>query len=185
MPARDMHGVRFPKRLVYGLAFFLAAGPTLAGTYAAATVGASTTVTANCTISTVAVQFGSYDPVGTNKATALTASGQVIVACVQGSAPTIAFGLGANPSGSTRRLKNTASADFLTYELYKPPTTTPSAACSYAAPTVWGTAGANLFTPTAPPSKATRTYNICGSVAAGQDPRIGTYSDTITATVNF
>ena len=77
------------------------------------------------------------------------------------------------------------AANFLTYEAYQPPDNTPGTACSYAAPTVWGTAGANIFTPTVAPSKAARTYNVCGRVAAGQDQPAGAYTDTVLATVNF
>ena len=53
------------------------------------------------------------------------------------------------------------------------------------ASSVWGTAGANLFTATSAPTKAARTYNVCGSVPAGQNPSIGTYLDTVVATVSF
>ena len=43
----------------------------------------------------------------------------------------------------------------------------------------------HLFTASSALSKAARTYNVCGSVPAGQNPSIGTYSDTVLATVNF
>ena len=172
-----MPTVRLFLRLVFGLAFFLCGAYCIAGSYTGATVSVSTTVSANCTVSTLPVNFGSYDPVGTNKTNALPASGNVTIACVGGSAPTIALGLGANASGTTRRMKNTASADYLSYELYQPPCLPLSV--------VWGTAGSNLFSPGSPSTSAARSYSICGNVPAGQDPRIGTYNDTITATVNF
>jgi spore coat protein U-like protein len=50
---------------------------------------------------------------------------------------------------------------------------------------IWGTAGANVFTPTSPASKAARTYNVCGRIAANQDVGVGAYSDTVVASVNF
>jgi spore coat protein U-like protein len=169
---------------------------TIAATVAAATLVAShanaatatanltvqTQVTANCTISTSLVDFGSYDPVVANASAAKTGNGSVTIACTKGSAPTIGLGLGSNASGSVRRMTN--GSDMLTYELFLPPNTTPGTACG-ALTTVWGTSGANLFTPTAPANKNARTYNVCGSVAGGQDVGVGTYTDTVVATVTF
>ena len=51
----------------------------------------------------------------------------------------------------------TDGTNFMKYELYQPPSTVPGAACSYAAPVRWGTAGAEIFNPGALPSKASRT----------------------------
>jgi spore coat protein U-like protein len=163
------------------------AAATLAASGAqAATATANLTVqaqvTANCTISTAVVDFGSYDPVVANASAAKTGNGSVTVACTKGSAPTIGLGLGSNSSGSTRRMTN--GTDMLIYELYLPPNTTPGTACG-ALTTVWGTSGANLFTPTSPASSAGRTYNVCGSVAGGQNVGVGSYSDTVVATVTF
>jgi spore coat protein U-like protein len=143
-------------------------------------VGAS--IAANCTISTTPVAFGAYDPVVTNASTAQPGIGSITVACTAGSAPTITLGLGLNAVGAVRKMAN--SAERLNYELYQPPNTTPGTACG-ALTTVWGTSGPNIFTPTPPASKAARTYNVCGSVAAGQDVGIGVYSDTVLASVNF
>ena len=143
----------------------------------------SASVAANCTISTTAVAFGAYDPVVANAATALSGSGTVVIACTKSSAPTIGLGLGGNASGSIRRMSG--GGDFLTYELYFPTTNAASAACG-ALTTIWGTTGANLFAPTAPASKAARTYNVCGTVPANQDVAVAAlYSDTVLATVTF
>ena len=105
---------------------------------------------------------------------------------MQGSAPTIAFNLGLNASGSTRRIKNTSATDYLNYELYQPPGSSPNAACNFTSSlVVWGSSGSNLFTPSAPASKANRSFYICARIPSGQDPSVGTYNDTVTATVNF
>ena len=35
------------------------------------------------------------------------------------------------------------------------------------------------------PSKAARTYNVCGTIPQGQDASAGVYNDIVVATVNF
>jgi len=150
-----------------------------------ANLAVSASVAANCTISTSAVVFGAYDPIGANASAALTTSGSVTIACTKGTAPTITLGQGNNYSGGRRMA---GGGDFLTYELYQPTNTNPDAGstCSYAGPTIWGTTGGQVFTPTAATSKAARTYKVCGSMPGGQDPSVAaSYTDTVVATVNF
>jgi spore coat protein U-like protein len=54
---------------------------------------------------------------------------------------------------------------------------------------VWGSTGTYgvTFSPSATWSaSSTFTFNVCGSIARGQNPSIGTgYQDTVVATVNF
>lgn len=142
-------------------------------------------ITANCTITTTAVAFGAYDPVVANAATPLNATGTVTIACTKGSAPNITLGLGAHASGSQPNMLNGGNADVMAYNLFQPPNNTPGTACTFPASQAWGTSGAAIFTPTVPTGKAARTYNICGTVGAGQDISVGSYTDTVVATVNF
>lgn len=147
-----------------------------------ANLGVSATVAANCSISTTAVNFGSYDPIAASDDT--DGNGAVTVKCVKGTSHTIALGLGSNASGSNRRM--TDGTDFITYTLQHPPSTTPNDACVFPAVTqVWGTAGAALFNPGSAPSNGNRTYKVCATATASQDVQAGSYSDTVTATVNF
>jgi spore coat protein U-like protein len=153
------------------------------------TLRAQASVNTNCTITTVAVAFGTYDPITTNAPAAsgginLNAMGAITITCVKGTAPTIGLDLGAHAPGSTRRMLS-RTTDFLTYELYQPPNNTTGTSCAFPGTTVWGTTGANLFSPTAAPNNTVRTYNICGTAAAGQDPAIGTYADAVVATITF
>lgn len=173
--------------LAFGLALLLYAPVPRAGTYTLATVSVSTSVSANCTVTTSTLNFGAYDPIGAQQTNNLdVGTNQISIACVQGSAPTIGFNLGLNASGSTRRLKNTSAADYLTYELYQPPGSSPNTTCNFGGSlVVWGSSGSNLFTPSAPPTKASRSFYICARVPSAQDPSVGTYNDTVTATVNF
>ena len=184
-----MNSTRFSKRAtslalasLFGVGAVVVSPAALAGS-AQQNLAVSASVTANCTISTAAVAFGTYDPVSANASAALPGNGSVTVACTKGSAPNITLDLGSNASGSTRRMK--AGTEFLSYELYQPANTTPGTACAGTETQVWGSTGSAIFTPTAPGSKSARTYNVCGTVAGGQDVSVGTYNDTVVATVNF
>src|SRR5438270_5378606 len=75
---------------------------------ASANLAASSSVANNCTISTAALAFGAYDPVVANASTNLDASGTVSIACTKGATATIDLDLGANATGSTRRLTDGA-----------------------------------------------------------------------------
>lgn len=133
----------------------------------------SATVSNNCTISTVALTFGSYDPIVANASTALDNTGTVTITCTKGASTTMGLDLGSNASGSTRRMAS--GSERLSYELYQDSSRS----------TVWGNSGSGLFTPPAAPSSAARNYTLYGRVAAAQDVAAGSYADTVVATVNF
>jgi spore coat protein U-like protein len=158
--------------LVSGLT--LAAGSLVNAGTSTANLSTSAAVANNCTITTSPVAFGSYDPVGVNAATNLDGSGSVTVACTRGTTATIGLDLGSHASGSTRQLSN-GSGSFLTYEFYQDSSRS----------TVWSNSGSGLVSPPAAPSKDGRVFNVYGRVALNQDVTSGTYSDTVTATVNF
>jgi spore coat protein U-like protein len=159
---------------VSGMALVAGFGSTVSAATATANLGVSATVTNNCTISTAALAFGSYDPVVANASTDLDGTGVVTVACTKGMTATIGLGLGANASGAVRRMKD-AGTNYLTYELYQD--------AGYA--TVWGDALAGLLSPVAAPSKAARDFTVYGRVTSNQDIPAGSYNDTVVATVNF
>ncbi len=140
----------------------------------------SANVIATCNISVANLAFGNYDSFA---AAPLQASTSVSVACSQGSVPVIALGAGSNLSGAQRRMNQGAA--LLSYDLYKPLTNVASAACAYT--TSWGDGGAygTALTTVAAPSLASRAYNICGQIPAGQNAIVGAYTDTVVASITF
>jgi len=133
-------------------------------------------VAPKCTIGAFAIAFGAYDPFS---ATPLDQTGTVSINCTKGTSGVISLNLGANASGSTRRMQDTgATGNYLTYEIYDNSTRT----------TVWNTTNTVTLGPSASKNTAL-TATAYGRVTVGQDPQAGgggvNYQDTIVATVTF
>jgi spore coat protein U-like protein len=151
----------------------IVAGNTLSGQQQSATLTVSANVTRNCTIMTAAVSFGAYDPVAANATAPLDGVGTITVACTKGSTATVGLSTGANAEGTARRMIGAASA-YLNYELYK----------DSGRATIWGT-DSNALEIGAAPDRHPRAFTVYGRVPQAQDATVGTYTDTVTATVNF
>jgi spore coat protein U-like protein len=151
-----------------------AATPAFAQSSATASLAVSATVSNVCTITTAPLAFGTYDPIGAHASDDLDGTGTVTVACTRGATPVIALDLGSHASGSARRMSD-GSGSYLTYELYQDSNRT----------AVWGSAGAELLTAPAAPSKDPRSFTVYGRVDGNQDAASGTYTDVVMATVNF
>ena len=127
-----------------------------------------------CTISTVAVNFGIYDPLSV---TANTATGTVSLSCTLGllSTWTVALGTGNSSNFAPRLLVN--GSQSLTYNLYT------SAAYS----TVWGdgSGGTGTMSGTQVVGTTNVSYTVYGRIPARQDMGAGTYLDTIVVTVSY
>jgi spore coat protein U-like protein len=167
-------------RLIGGSAAVIGLIVVLGLRVAAATSSANSlifaTVVDNCTISAAPLAFGSYDPVIANAAAALDGSGTIIVACTKGATATIGLSTGSNGShgvGTTRALYGGSA--YLSYEVFR------DAGRSQ----LWSNAGAGLYDIGAAPSKSPRTFTVYGRISANQDVPAGSYTDTMTATVNF
>jgi spore coat protein U-like protein len=132
----------------------------------------SASVANNCSISTAALAFGAYDPVVTNASADLDSTGTVTIACTKGATTSVELDLGANFTGTQRRLRD--GTTYLNYQIFQ----------DNARSTVWGT-GADRQDTGAAPNKAPRSFTAYGRVGAGQDVPAGSYTDTVVATVNF
>ena len=145
---------------------------------AASSFTATASVVATCTISTANLAFGNYDPITTNATTPLDVNGSVTITCTKGAGTYIDLNPGAhaaNAVGTTRAMA-LGTTDYLSYELYQDSAHT----------TVWGVGNpGNAFVPPVAPSKTARAFPIYGRIPAGQGSTVGSYTDTVTASVNF
>ncbi len=92
------------------------------------------------------------------------------MACTKGSTGVVSLDNGLNFSGGARRMKT--GTNFLTYEMYNDSGRT----------TVWNASNTVSYTAA---SKASTGLTLYGRVAAGQDVPVGSYSDTVIATITF
>ena len=152
-------------------ALVLSAAPMFA--QVSANLAVSAKVDPSCTISTVPVAFGNYDPLGANSTVAnpIDANGSITITCTKGNGVSIDLDPGLN-FNVTRRMAG--GADFLGYELYQD-----------APGGVLWTSGAGTLASGGAPSKAARTYTVYGRLFGGQDVAAASYNDTVLATVNY
>jgi spore coat protein U-like protein len=163
---------------VFTLACLLvvAAGSAFAGT-ATSNMSVTATVTANCTITANALNFGAYDPIVANAAAPLNGNTTINVVCTNGSPATVTMDQGLTPAGGSTAaapLRQMASGgNFLGYFLYQDNANT----------IVWGnTPGTGeAYTGTG----VSTSVNVFGQVPAGQNVPAGSYGDTVVATITF
>jgi spore coat protein U-like protein len=153
---------------------------------------ATASVAAKCVMSSIGdLAFGAYDPVVTNASTGLTGNTSFTLTCTRGASPVISLSVANanfNQNLAGKRSMNNGSVgagNYLSYDLFVP---TGVGDSSTANPTVvyWGdnSSGTSTFSPSVP-SIAPQIITIFGSVPPAQDVATGSYSDSVTATVNF
>lgn len=156
-------------------------GSSYAGTNTA-TLDVSANIQATCEVSTTAVTFGVYDPVGTNASTPLdNSAGRITMTCTTGAAPIVALSQGAHPDGASTDLApvrqmigDDTGTSLLAYNL--------SSVASGG--TVWGntpaTGKAGAIGDGLP-----HDLTVYGQIPAGQNVPVAGYTDVVTATVSF
>jgi len=152
----------------------LAAASTAA--YAGQATGTFTVqavINSACNVSATTLNFGAYNP---GSGTALTGTSTVSVYCTSGSPYTAALNVGTGGGTfATRTLLNGGST--LDFNLYR------DAAYSQ----IWGDGTASTFTVAGTGSGllTANTLTVYGQIPISQDKPTGTYTSTITVTVNY
>jgi spore coat protein U-like protein len=139
----------------------------------------SAEVVSNCTISTTDMNFGAYDPIGANAEEPLNSSGEVTIQCTLGSEVTVTLDYGQHAEllgegrgdGAIRKLASAGSS--MQYELYG----------DAAHKDAWGVSAISSFSMVGTGNEQTLTVH--GTIPAGQNLEVGSYSDVVTATVEF
>jgi len=167
-----------------GAAIFVGLGTAAlaqAGT-ATANMTVQITITASCTINAATLDFGASVPGTTLVASNVDAATTVSVTCTNSSPYSIGMDNGANFLSGSRRMKQGATANFLSYSLYTDSlrtnawtTATNNTTCASANSCFLGTG-----------SGTAQSINIYGRVpSTGTAPPTGTYTDTVTMTITY
>jgi len=126
-----------------------------------------------CTISATSVNFGSYNVFNGSPT---DSTGTVTYRC-NGSAHNITVGLTQGASASFNQRQMQKGSESLTYNLFVDASRT----------NIWGdgTSGTSVYSISNPPNNTNVNLTVYGRVTAGQDVSAGSFSDTVTAVVNF
>ncbi|HWP56552.1 MAG TPA: spore coat U domain-containing protein [Candidatus Acidoferrales bacterium] len=138
----------------------------------AAILGQLQIALAACTISTQAINFGSYDVLSL---TPRDSTGRVTYRCDRRDPITISLDRGGAATFNARRMLKGAEA--LNYNLF----------LDAARTLIWGdgSGGTTVHSNPAPPRNQNVTVTVFGRIPAGQDVSAGTYTNTVTATIDF
>jgi spore coat protein U-like protein len=146
------------------------AGGIVAAT-ATTTFQVDATVIGSCNVSATNLAFGNYD---TLSATPTDAASTVTVQCSLSTSFDIGLDAGVGSGATVATRKMTQGADTLNYSLFQEAART----------TVWGiTVSTDTVADVGTGSGV--AYPVYGRIPAGQIVNIGSYTDTVTVTVNF
>lgn len=127
----------------------------------------------SCTLTSTSVAFGTYNVFST---TDLASTGTVTYNCRRRGNTTISVWLSRGiyaPSNNPRRMAS--GINRLNYNLFLDANHTQ----------IWGDPNPYQYGPLRPPNRTDVTLTVYGLIAAGQDVAAGTYSDSVTVTINF
>jgi spore coat protein U-like protein len=148
-------------------------GPAVVGLLLCAAPGPASAAI-NCSISTVGMAFGSYNVFS---GSALSSTGSVTIQCtgVGAGVDPVTVSLNPGTGGSFQPRKMFKGIETLSYNLY----------LDAGGNIIWGdgTGGTQQFASVS--NNRAVTLTIFGRIPPGQDVSVGTYTDTIVATINF
>ena len=130
---------------------------------------------AQCTVSTIAVNFGKYDPLSTIPTDSI---GTIDIDCTRSERVAVSIGPSLNSGAfNPRQLRLDSGSDFLDYYLY-----TDSDLAR-----IWGdgTQGTSLVYENAKKKKKLSELPVYARIPAGQNAGAGTYSESLVVTINF
>ncbi len=121
------------------------------------------------------VSFGTYDVFSPAP---YTTTGTISFRCTQtggGATMTMTLSKGSSSTFTPRTLGS--GTNVLNYNLYRDATNSQ----------IWGdgTSGTTLFGPFDPPNATVVTLTVYGTIPPAQDAAVGSYTDTVVATMNF
>lgn len=157
---------------IAALPFLIAAQPALAGT-ATGQMPVSAQVLENCSVVSTPMAFGAITDVGASN---VDTTATLTLACTANANFEIQLDNGTNPDAGQRRMANVGATEFLAYDIYK----------DAARSSRWGnTLGSDTVTGTAS-ALGTASVTAYGRIAQGVSKvSAGSYTDTVTITVNF
>jgi len=158
---------RLTAAVLAGAAAF-AVSPAFAGN-ATGSINVGLTVTDDCTIATNDIDFGSTGIVESN----IDTSADITIECTKGTAYAIGLDGGSTGNNTAARKMTAGGADTVNYQLYS------NAGYS----TVWGNTVGTDTVDSASATGGNETHTIYARVPSHQNVPIGTYADTITATI--
>ena len=149
----------------------LASSPAHAAT-TSTTLNVSATVTANCTVTSSPIAFGSVNPLGGN----VDATGGITVTCTNGTAWSADAGVGAGAGATFVARRMTSGANLLNYNIYTDAGRT----------TVWGDGSGSTATIANTGTGIAQAVTVYGRVPSGQvTVPPGAYADTVAVTVTY
>jgi spore coat protein U domain-containing protein, fimbrial subunit CupE1/2/3/6 len=150
----------------------------IAGTSRADSLGAlmnvSATVVPNCRLEVPPLSFGTYDPLSANAVQPADASTTVIVNCTRNTVGNLSFDYGRNSASIGARAMGGPGVERLGYQIFRDP----------ARSQLWAT-GVDAVRFTSDGISKPQQMTVFGRIAASQEVAPGSYTDVLTATVDF
>lgn len=129
-------------------------------------------VSGTCSVSTGTVAFGAYD--GTS-ASNVDAQATVSVTCTSGTSFWVGLNAGGGSGATVSTRKMTSGANTLNYSLYQDSSRT----------TLWGNTQAVDATGSLTAGSSAYSLTVYGRIPGSQNVPAGSYSDSVTVTVNY
>jgi spore coat protein U-like protein len=141
---------------------------------ATAQLQVNATVVPNCRLEALPLDFGAYDPLGAHSSVALQAYTELILLCTRNTSATISLDGGVHGTSiETRALAQ--GLERLEYQLFH----------DSARSTIWGSGASAASIGQTLGTREPAVFPIFGSIPPAQEVTAGSYSDVITARVDF